>query len=238
MQRERIAPDGAQQDFLLDVCGRRRSPATYPGYHRGRAPRSKGQRYPADPPSVAEVVAVMRGCPHTLSGQRTRALILVLWRSGLRISEALALREPDLDERAHSIFVRNGKGGKSRLIGMDEWAWAELRPWLAARQQLPYGTVFPVTIGATAGHQWSPSGARSALRIAAARSGVRRRIHPHGFRHAHAVELAREGVPIHLIQRQLGHANLGITSVYLQGIGGGEVLEAIGARRAPMVPAM
>ncbi|MGA3363240.1 MAG: site-specific integrase, partial [Solirubrobacteraceae bacterium] len=40
---------------------------------------------------------------------------------------------------------------------------------------------------------------------------------PHQLRHAHAVELAREGVPLNVIQRQLGHANLGTTSVYLQG---------------------
>jgi hypothetical protein len=45
---------------LVDVAGRRRSPATMPGFHAGRAPRNKGQRYPADPPTVDEIVAVMR----------------------------------------------------------------------------------------------------------------------------------------------------------------------------------
>ena len=78
----------------------------------------------------------------------------------------------------------------------------------------------------------------AALRRVAERSGVRRRIHPHSFRHSFACELAREGVPLHIIQRVLGHANPGITAVYLQGISGVEVLEAIAARRAPMVPAM
>jgi hypothetical protein len=48
--------------------------------------------------------------------------------------------------------------------------------------------------------------------------GVRRRFAPHQLQHAHAVELAREGVPLIVIQRQLGHTNLGITSIYLQGI--------------------
>lgn len=235
MQLERTAPDGRH---LLDICGRRRSPATFSAFHSGRPPRNKGQRYPADPPSITEVIAVMKACPDTVPGRRTRALIVVLWRAGLRISEALALRETDLDERENSILVRCGKGGKRRLIGMDDWGWQELQPWLQERELLPIGTVFPVVSGATAGRAWCPAGARSAIRGAADASGVRRRINPHSFRHAHAVELAREGVPIHLIQRQLGHANLGITSVYLQGIGGGEVLEAIGARRAPMVPAM
>jgi hypothetical protein len=45
---------------LLDAAGRRRSPATLPGYLAGRAPRNKGLRYPADPPPVEEIVAVMR----------------------------------------------------------------------------------------------------------------------------------------------------------------------------------
>jgi site-specific recombinase XerD len=235
MLTDRTAHDAR---ILLDVCGRRRSPATFRDFHEGRPPRNKGQQYPADPPGIAEIVQVMKACPETISGRRTRALILLLWRSGLRISEALALHEQDLNERDRSIFVRNGKGNKSRKAAMDEFGWQELRPWLEERKTLPVGTVFPIVTGPTAGRAWCPSGARTALKRAAKHSGVRRRIHPHGFRHAHAVELAREGIPIHLIQRQLGHGNLAVTAVYLAGIGNGEVLEAIGARRAPMVPAM
>jgi integrase/recombinase XerD len=48
--------------------------------------------------------------------------------------------------------------------------------------------------------------------------------------------MAREGVPLIVIQRQLGHSNLGITSVYLLGIGSGEIIETVHARRAPMIP--
>jgi integrase len=51
-----------------------------------------------------------------------------------------------------------------------------------------------------------------------------------------ALEMAREGVPLVVIQRQLGHSNLGITSVYLQGIDNAEIIETVDARRAPMVP--
>ena len=62
-----------------------------------------------------------------------RALIVVLWRAGLRISEALALAESDLDPRRGSILVRCGKGGKRREVGMDAWAWEQLTPWLELR---------------------------------------------------------------------------------------------------------
>ncbi len=80
-------------EVLLDAAGRPRSPATLPGFHAGRSPRNKGQRHPADPPTVAEIVAVMRHADTGLHAARLRALIVVLWRAGLRIHEALALSE-------------------------------------------------------------------------------------------------------------------------------------------------
>jgi site-specific recombinase XerD len=67
-------------------------------------------------------------------------------------------------------------------------------------------------------------------------AGVRRRFAPHQLRHAHAVEMAREGVPLIVIQRQLGHTNLGITSIYLQGIDSAEIIDTVHARHAPMIP--
>jgi integrase/recombinase XerD len=74
------------------------------------------------------------------------------------------------------------------------------------------------------------------MRTTAAAAGVRRRFAPHQLRHAHAVEMAHEGVPLIVIQRQLGHTNLGITSIYLQGIDNAEIIDIVHARHAPMVP--
>jgi site-specific recombinase XerD len=174
--------------------------------------------YPADPPTVEEIIAVMRQADDNRHGWRLRALIVVLWRSGLRIQEALALTEPDLDPRRGSLLVRHGKGGRRREIAMDAWGWEQLRPWLASRRDLPVGPLFCVIDGPTRGRPWSSAAVRVELRRLAGQAGVRRRFAPHQLRHAHAVELAREGVPLNIIQRQLGHANLGTTSVYLQGI--------------------
>jgi integrase/recombinase XerD len=78
---------------------------------------------------------------------------------------------------------------------------------------------------------------RIQLRRLAADAGVRRRFAPHQLRHAHAVEMAREGVPLNVIQRQLGHASLRVTSVYLPGIDCAEIINAVHARRAPVMPA-
>jgi integrase len=85
-----------------------------PGYHRGRPPRNKGERYPADPPTVEEIVTVMRAVGDRADGHRLRALIVLLWRAGLRISEALALLESDFDRSRGAVLVRRGKGGKRR----------------------------------------------------------------------------------------------------------------------------
>jgi site-specific recombinase XerD len=220
----------------LDAAGRPRSPATLPGFHTGRPPRNKGQRYPADPPTIAEIVAVMRHAGSSLHAARLRALIVVLWRAGLRIHEALALGEADLDRRRGSLLVRRGKGGRRREVGMDDWAREQLQSWLIARVDLPIGPLLCVAIGPTRGRAWSAGAARTELRHAAARAGVRRRFAPHQLRHAHAVEMAREGVPLIVIQRQLGHTNLGITSIYLQGIDSTEIIDTVHARRPPMVP--
>jgi site-specific recombinase XerD len=203
-------------ELLLDRAGRRRSPATLPGFHAGHAPGNKGLRYPADPPKVEEIVAVMRTAGDGAHGRRLRGLIVIMWRAGLRIQEALALAEGDLDHRRGSLLVRCGKGGRRREVGMDSWGWEQLQPWVEMRRELPVGPLLCVINGTTCGRRWSPAAARAELRRTAAAAGVQRRFAPHQLRYAHAVEMAREGVPLIVIQRQLGHSNLGITSVYLQ----------------------
>lgn len=220
---------------ILDSAGRRRSPATMPGYHAARPPRNKGMRYPADPPTVEEIIAVMRQTSADRHGARLQALIVVLWRGGLRVQEALALAEHDLDPRRGSVLVRVGKGGRRREIGMDAWGWEQLQPWLTARVELPVGPLFCVIDGPTCGRPWSSAAVRVEFRRLAAQAGVRRRFAPHQLRHAHA--LAREGVPLNIIQRQLGHANLGTTSIYLQGIDTEEIIATVHTRRAPMMSA-
>ncbi len=222
---------------MLDAAGRRRSPATLPGQHRARPPRNKAC---ATPPTRRASRRSSPSCdvagdrPH---GLRTRALVVLLWRARLRSSEALALAQSDLDVARGGVLVRQGKGGKRREVGMDRWGWQHLEPWLERRLQLPIGALLCVINGATAGRPWSAAAVRATLRQLAVTAGVRPRFAPHQLRHAHAVETAREGVPLNAIQRQLGHANLGVTSVYLQGIDNSEIIDTVHARPAPTLPA-
>jgi site-specific recombinase XerD len=162
-------------------------------------------------------------------------LIVVLWRTGLRIQEALALTEADLDHRRGALLVRRGKGDAAA-----RWVWTSgvgtnCSPGSSGDSSYPSVRCFCVIHGLTHDRAWSSAAAHAELRRTAAAAGVRRRLAPHQLRHAHAVELAREGVPLIVIQRQLGHNKLGITSVYLQEIDTAEIIETVHARRAPMI---
>jgi site-specific recombinase XerD len=201
--------DLEKPDELRDARGYRRPIATLPGY---------------------------QACPDTLTGKRLHALIVLLWRTGLRISEALDLGESDLHHDDGSIVVRRGKGGKRRVSMMDPWGWAAVKPWLEAREGLPAGPVFCVVAGPTAGtRKWNDTDVRRSLRKLAVKAGIRKRIAPHQLRHAHAVELWREGVDLLAVQRQLGHARLDVTQLYLRSLAPTEVLAPIAARPAPTV---
>ena len=131
--------------------------------------------------------------------------------------------------------------GAARAAGAARSAWTigpgnSSRPGSTCALSCRSGPLFCVVNGATRGRPWAAAAARTELRRVAREAGVRRRFAPHQLRHAHAVEMAREGVPLIVIQRQLGHTNLGITSIYLQGIDNTEIIDTVHARRAPMVP--
>ena len=120
--------------MLLVAVGRRQR---CPVIAKDRRRATRGMRYPADPPTVEEIVLVMRHAGDRPHGLRMRGLIVAMWRAGLRISETLALTESDLDADRGAILIRHGTGDKRREAGMDQWGWDLLRPWLAYRVQIP-----------------------------------------------------------------------------------------------------
>jgi hypothetical protein len=100
----------------VDVAGRRRSPATFSEFHLGRSPRNKGMRYPADPPTVEEIVAVMRAAGDGLAGDRIRGLIVVLWRAGpgsRRRSTSTGATSTGAAARCSSAAARAAIGARS-----------------------------------------------------------------------------------------------------------------------------
>lgn len=191
-----------------------------------REPANKGKRYPADHVRPDEVRAMMQvlatGKP---TDTRLRGLIGVLWGSGLRIAEALALESQDVDAERRQIRVRDGKGHKARTTTITPSGMQALQDWLDIRARWCLRKDGPVFC-TREGRPLASANIRSVLPKVAARAGVDRRIHAHAFRHTYAVELARAGVPMPLIQRLLGHSNLGTTNTYLQSLSPEEALDA------------
>lgn len=183
-------------------------------------------------PTPEDIERLLRSFSDAPTSVRNRALVALLWRCGLRISEALALTPGDLDPRRGRLVVRRGKGSKSRTVGLDAGAWALCSAWLALRPDV--GRAAPVFVTLD-GEAVSASYVRSMLLRKGAKIGLPG-LHPHAFRHAFAAGLAREGHSMPTVQKSLGHASLATTAVYLASLGEDEAADAV-AGRAWSLPA-
>lgn len=166
-----------------------------------------------------------------------RAMVAVMFGAGLRVSEALALLPRDLDLDAGTLRVRHGKGDRTRVTGLDPHSAALLARWVDRRTALGVGARVPIfcTYADGSAGVMDPRYVRAALARFGVRAGIAKRVHPHGLRHSHAFGLANEGVPVHLIQAQLGHASLAVTSRYVSHLAPTQVIAAM-AQRNPYAP--
>ncbi|MGH8959549.1 MAG: tyrosine-type recombinase/integrase [Acidimicrobiia bacterium] len=207
-----------------------RPAVTMPGYHTGRVPANKGKKYPAEILTPEEVRALFAQISTTTSlGLRNRALITLLYRAGLRHSEALGVMEKDVDLKSGAIAVLHGKGDRRRTVGIDPGACSVIALWIDRRRRLGFGSEVPLFC-TLQGKPLKNSYLKQLLPKLAARAGIGKRVHPHGLRHTHAFELMMEGVEIPVIQRQLGHVSLATTSIYLNHIAPKQVIETMRKR--------
>jgi integrase len=188
--------------------------------------------------SPDEVRALMGACSRRApTGIRHRALIALLYGSGLRISEALDLRPKDVDLDGLTIVVHGGKGdrrGVSALLpdAVDAIArWADMRARFGVGAREPFFCT--VGRGSAGSHPTTPGGrlcrefvARMLNRLAR-RAGITKRVHAHGFRHSHADLLRRRGLDVEEIRRQLRHRTLEVTGRYLDHLGPGDLPQRI-----------
>ena len=166
------------ESVLYDAAGHRRPPATLPGYHQGRSPRNKGLRYPADPPTVEEIVAVMRAAGNGADGARLRALIVILWRQACgSVRRSISPKLTSMRYAVPSSFAMGRAAGAGKCVWTAGLGAA--RAVDEIRSQLPVGALLCVIHGSTAGRRWEQSAARKQLRRVAAAAGVRRRFAPH-----------------------------------------------------------
>lgn len=191
----------------------------------------KGKRYPVEILTDAEVKSLINACSNRWpTGIRNRALIVILYRAGLRIGEALALKPKDINFEAGTIRILSRKGGEARTVALDPVAFTFISRWLDVRKARGiggYSTVFCTLEGGII----NPSYIGDLFKRIGKRANIEKRVHPHQLRHTMAAQLAQEGVPVNAIQKQLGHSSLVTTIQYLDRIQPQELIDIIKARK-------
>ncbi|MCD6478844.1 MAG: tyrosine-type recombinase/integrase [Candidatus Diapherotrites archaeon] len=141
--------------------------------------------------------------------KRDKLILMLLYSSGLRVSEVTKLRVNDLDLEEKTAIVRGGKGNKDRLVILSEHWVREVRDYLKNRK-VKSDYVFCNSIG----RPISVDSVQRIVRRARIKAGIDKNVTPHSFRHSFATHLLEEGESIRKIQELLGHSNLSTTQIY------------------------
>ena len=202
-----------------------------PTAERARSQRRKpSRRLPPEVLTEPEVRALLAACGEfSPVALRNRALIAVLYRSGLRISEALALEPKDIDLAAGQLRVLHGKGDRHRVVGIDPGAGAMVAAWVAERERVGLPVTTPL-LSTMRGTRVTTAYVRRWMKQLAAKAGIAKRVHAHGLRHTHAAQLREEGFDIGIISKQLGHRSILTTIRYLDHVQPTAVIEAVRSR--------
>jgi integrase/recombinase XerD len=152
---------------------------------------------------VARIVAACRDL-------RYWTMLLLCYGCGLRLSELVAVKVADIDGERSLLRITLGKGAKDRLVPLSPTLLGELRGYW--RRYRPRGYLFP---GQQAGQPLSPTAIQRVFKRAKAVAGVTKAGGIHGLRHAFATHQLEAGLPVHRLQRLLGHSNLHSTLRYI-----------------------
>jgi integrase/recombinase XerD len=206
------------------------------GQVKGQAAPNAGQHYRAEPLTLAEVGLILAQCStRAPTGIRNRALLTLLYRSGLRISEALALKASDVNLAKHSIRLLDPKAGEAQTRGFHPSADDALARWLDTRKTLGlrHGSLFCTLDGGPVSDDY----VRGLLRRLARKAGVDKRVHPHALRHTFAVGLEAAGTPVTVISKLLGHSSVAVTARYLDHLTNAQAVDALQAVELPALEA-
>jgi integrase/recombinase XerC len=181
------------------------NPAT--GISAPRAPR----RLPGtlDVDQMASLLAIPGDGPLVL---RDRAMLELLYSSGLRLAELVGLDLGALDLADATVRV-TGKGNKTRIVPVGRQARSAVGDWLKARAQVAAMDEQALFVGHR-GRRISPRAVQQRVAHWARRSGVAQRVYPHLFRHSFATHLLESSRDLRGVQEMLGHADISTTQVY------------------------
>jgi integrase/recombinase XerD len=195
---------------------------------KGQPSPRKGQRYPPETYTPAEVDKLLAQCSRRApTGVRNRALIALLYRSGLRISEVLALRPADVDLHAHSLRLLKTKSGEAQTRGFHPSADDALMRWIDTRSALGFNggrKLFCTLEGGPLNDRY----VRAMLHRIAGKAGIDKRVTPHGFRHSFAGDLEAHGTPVTTVSQLLGHGGVATTEKYLRALTNHQAVAALG----------
>ena len=147
------------------------------------------------------------------TGERNRLILSLMLNTGIRLSEAIALRWKEIDLNSGKLMVRQGKGAKDRTLWVCESDLKILRNWRERQARDIAGNpahVFTTMVGNPVSGRY----VQQMVKRYAARAGIGKNVHPHTLRHTFATDLYRETTNIRLTQKALGHANLATTMIY------------------------
>jgi site-specific recombinase XerD len=179
------------------------------------------------PVGASEALSLLNtSSDRTSTGRRNRALIVLLWRAGLRPGEALSLTARDIDADGRRATVAD------RTVGLDDMAAREAAAWQGRREELDLPADGPF-ISTLRGKPLSQAYVRELLPRLAERAGLERRVHAMGLRYACAAEMAGEGVPTEVIEAQLGVRPQSSVARYLPTPDDSDVVAAMAARAVP-----
>lgn len=167
-------------------------------------PRPRRRRPLPTVPTRQQVLALAAARPNT----RHQLAILLLYSSGLRVSELVALDVGDVDLEVLLLRVRDGKGGKDRLTIFSESLVPQLQAQVTGRSHLE-----PLLPNATGG-RWSTRSIQALVARARLDAGLPPGITPHTLRHAFATHLLEAGTDLRIIQTLLGHSRIETTTRY------------------------
>ena len=166
-----------------------------------------------------EAKALVDACNgNTDAGIRDRAVFTALWRGAMRISATLRILPSDIDWTRGMVTIQSDKGGKGRIVVLDDQAMDVLKIWAERRKALGingHNVFFCATNSQAKGNTLHSSHFRHRIKKMQAKAGIPKRCHLHGLRHTGASNLLEEGFDLATIARQLGHAHTSTTSRYL-----------------------
>jgi len=143
---------------------------------------------------------------------RDRAIVELMYSSGLRLSETVGLDLADLD-LDQSLARVSGKGNKQRQVPIGRHAAQALREWFLARGQLAAPDEQAVFVGKRGG-RLGPRAIQHRFRKLAQAQGIGKRVHPHMLRHSFASHLLESSGDLRAVQELLGHSDIGTTQIY------------------------